>query len=52
MNKEYKEDEYRTIFGVEENTFNEMVRIVENEYNNIHKKGAEKTEQLLRKELK
>lgn len=44
MNKEYKEDEYRTIFGVEKNTFNEMVRIVENEYNNIHKKGAEKME--------
>ena len=22
MNKEYKEDEYRTIFGVEKNTFN------------------------------
>ena len=52
MNKEYKEDEYRTIFGVEKNTFNEMVRIVENEYNNIHKKGAEKMDLLLRKELK
>lgn len=52
MNKVYKEDEYRTIFGVEKNTFNEMVEIVENEYNNIHKKGAEKMEQLLRKELK
>lgn len=52
MNKEYKEDEYRTIFGVEKNTFNEMVKIVENEYNNIHKKGAEKMELLLRKELK
>ena len=52
MNKEYKKDEYSTIFGVEKNTYNEMVKIVENEYNNIHKKGAEKMEQLLRKELK
>ena len=52
MNKEYKKDEYRTIFGVEKNTYNEMVKIVENKYNNIHKKGAEKMEQLLRKELK
>ena len=52
MNKEYKEDEYRTIFEVKKNTFNEMVRIVENEYNNIHKKGAEKMDRLLRKELK
>lgn len=52
MNKEYKEEEYRTIFGVEKITFDEMVRIVEIEYNNIHKKGAEKMEQLLEKELK
>ena len=52
MNKEYKEEEYRTIFGVEKITFDEMVRIVENEYNNIHKKGAEKMEQLLEIELK
>ena len=52
MNKEYKEDEYRTIFGVEKNTFNEMVEIVENEYNNIHKKGAEKMVLLPKKELK
>ena len=52
MKKEYKVEEYRTIFGVEKNTFNEMVRIVENEYNNIHKRGAEKMDRLLRKELK
>ena len=52
MNKEYKEEEYRIIFGVEKITFNEMVRIVKNEYENIHKKGSEKMVQLLRKELK
>ena len=52
MNKEYKEEEYRIIFGVEKITFNEMVRIVKNEYENIHKKGVEKMAQLLRKELK
>lgn len=50
--KEYKEEEYRTIFGVEKTTFDEMVRIVENEYESIHKKGAEKTDLLLKKELK
>ena len=52
MNKEYKEEEYRIIFGVEKITFNEIVRIVKNEYEIIHKKGAVKMDQLLRKELK
>ena len=50
--KEYKEEEYRIIFGVEKNTFNEMVKIVENEYNNIHKKGAEKMDLIQGKELR
>lgn len=50
--KEYKDEEYRIIFGVKKNTFDEMVKIVENEYNKIHKKGAEKTDLLLPKELK
>lgn len=40
--KEYKEEEYRTIFGVEKNTFDEMVRIVEIEYDIIHKRGGRK----------
>lgn len=40
--KEYNEEDYRTIFGVEKNTFDEMLRIVEEEYFTIHKKGAEK----------
>lgn len=50
--KEYKEEDYRTIFGVTKNTFDEMVIVVEKEYNKIHKKGAEKTAQLLKKGLK
>ena len=52
MNKEYKEEEYRIIFGVEKLTFITMVEVVTNEYKNIHKKGAEKMAQLLKKELK
>lgn len=52
MNKEYKEEEYRTIFGVEKTTFITMVEAVTNEYENIHKKGAEKMDRLLKKELK
>ena len=50
--KEYKEEEYRTIFGVEKDTFDKMVTIVEDEYKSIHKKGAEKMDQHLKKELK
>lgn len=50
--KEYKEEDYRTIFGVEKNTFEAMIAEVENEYNNIHKKGAEKMDLVLKKELK
>ena len=52
MKKEYKEDSYRIIFGVEKNTFTTMVNIVTAEYENIHKKGAEKMELLHKKELK
>jgi len=52
MNKEYKEEDYRIVFGVEQTTFIKMVEIVTNEYNNIHKKGAEKMALRHRKELK
>ena len=38
MNKEYKEEEYRIIFGVEKATFVSMTEIVTAEYDNIHKK--------------
>lgn len=30
--KEYKEEEYRVIFGVEKNTFEEMVSLAERQY--------------------
>ena len=40
--KEYKEEDYRTIFGVEKTTFDSMVEIITKDYNIIHKKGAEK----------
>lgn len=50
--KEYKEEDYRTVFGVTKITFEEMVIEVEKEYNNIHKKGAEKMVLLLKKESK
>lgn len=46
--EEYKEEDYRTIFGVERETFNQMLKIVTKEYENIHKKGAEKMEQHLK----
>ena len=52
MKKEYKEEEYRIIFGVDKITFDTMVKIVENEYNIIHKKGAEKTDRRHKKESK
>ena len=52
MEKEYKEEEYRTIFGVEKVTFDKMVEVVTKEYNTIHKKGAEKMVLHLEKELK
>lgn len=38
--KEYKEEEYRVLFGVEKNTFDEMVRIVEIEYDTTMKTFA------------
>ena len=50
--KEYKEEEYRIIFGVEKTTFDKMVEIIEKEYSKLHKKGAEKMVLLLKKELK
>lgn len=34
--------EYSIIFGVEKVTFITMVEVITNEYENIHKKGAEK----------
>ena len=52
MEKEYKEEEYRTIFGVEKVTFITMVEVITNEYENIHKKGAEKMVLPHNKELK
>lgn len=52
MNKEQKEDEFRIIYGVENNTFAVMVKIVTDEYEKIHKKWAEKMVLLLKKELK
>ena len=48
--KEYKVEDYRTIFGVEKNTFEEMIKLVELEYESIHKKGAEKMALHLKKE--
>ena len=50
--REYKEEDYRTIFGVKKNTFEEMIIEVEKQYNKIHKKGVEKMDQILRKGLK
>ena len=50
--KEYKEEEYRIIFGVKKTTFDSMVDIVTKDYNNIHKKGAEKMGQIHKKESK
>lgn len=50
--KEYKEEDYRTVFGVTKNTFEEMIIEVEKKYNHIHKKGAEKMAQILEKESK
>lgn len=38
--KEYKEDEYRIIFGVEKNTFNAMVDLAENQYKKDHENGG------------
>ncbi len=50
--KEYKEEDYRIIFGVEKNTFNEMVEIETKEYNIIHKKGGEKMDHHPKQEWK
>ena len=50
--REYKEEEYRTLFGVEKNTFNTMVNIIAEDYTKIHKKGAEKMDLRLKKKLK
>lgn len=38
----YIEQDYRVVYGVEKNTFDEMVKIVEKEYFLIHKKGDAK----------
>ena len=50
--REYKEKEYRIIFGVEKNTFYEMINLVDEKYKLVHKKGAEKTDRHHKKESK
>ena len=40
--KEYKEEEYRVIFGVEKNTFEEMVSLAEKQYQKDHECGGRK----------
>lgn len=40
--KEYKEEEYRILFGVEKRTYNKMLEIVTFNYNLKHKKGGRK----------
>ena len=50
--KEYKEEEYRIIFGVEKETFDKMVAIIAKEYESTHKKGAEKMAQIHKNKLK
>lgn len=40
MKKEYKDEDYRTIFGVEKTNFFNMVEIIEKEYNIVHRKGG------------
>ncbi len=40
--KELKAKEYRTMFGIEKDTFDKMVEVVTDEYENIHKKGGRK----------
>ena len=40
--KEYKEEEYRVIFGVEKNTFEEMVSLAEKKYQKDHECGGRK----------
>ena len=40
--KEYKEDEYRILFGVNKITYNKMLEIVTFYYNQKHKKGGRK----------
>lgn len=42
MKKKYKDDEYRTIFGVTKITFEQMVKLVEIELDKIRKKGGRK----------
>lgn len=40
--KNYTEQDYRTIYGVEKDTFDEMVKIIEEAYFLLHKKGEER----------
>lgn len=40
--KEYKEEEYRTIFGVTKNTFEEMIAEVEKNITRFIKKGPKR----------
>lgn len=40
--KEYKEEDYRIIFGVEKNTFEEMVSLAEKKYQKDHECGGRK----------
>lgn len=40
--KEYKEEEYRTLFGVQKVTFLSILEIVTNDYNKKHKNGGRK----------
>ena len=40
--KEYKEEEYRIIFGVDKPTFDRIVKIVEQQYKKEHEKGGRK----------
>lgn len=40
--KNYKDEDYRTIFGVEKNTFDKMVEIIEAKYDIEHQNGGRK----------
>lgn len=50
--REYEEENYRTVFGIEKQTFCVMLDILTNEYESIHKKGAEKMGRHRRKDLR
>ena len=47
--REYKEEEYRIIFGVEKNTFYEMINLVDEKYKLVHKKGQKRRTDTTRK---